>query len=483
MQSISHLPIHLTDLSISYGQKQCINNFNSTIYYGSKIGIIGRNGSGKSSLIKVLSGIIPSADGRIDLSSVISAYVPQLIDNDNTLSGGQRFNQALSQALAMQPNLLLLDEPTNHLDVHNRKALMGMLKRYTGTLIVVTHDTELLNNCTDIIWHVANNNVTVFNGTYNDYLREDQQKWSKLTDSVDQLNKEQKKVHQKLMQEQARAKNSKLAGEKHIKQRKWPTITSTAKASRAETTSGKNKKSIDRDKQIVVGELQAIFIPEVIIPKFNLNARVSGGNKTVINISNGRCAYADIPVLIDINLTVNQADKVVIHGANASGKSTLIKAILNDVEVIKSGSWECPDSKDIGYLDQHYSQLNPDKTAVELVKELLPDWTHAEIRDHLNSFLLRKNEEVNILSKHLSGGEKVRLSLALIAAQIPKLLLLDEITNNIDLETKEHVIQVLKDYPGTFILICHDMGFIDKLHIDMHYQIENSAFKLTGNNR
>jgi ATPase subunit of ABC transporter with duplicated ATPase domains len=278
------------------------------------------------------------------------------------------------------------------------------------------------------------------------------------------------------MQEQTRAKNSKQAGEKHIKQRKWPTITSTAKAARAEVTSGKNKKSIDKEKQIVARELQAIYIPEVIIPKFNLSARVSGGGKTVINISNGGCAYAGTTILTNINLILNQADKVVIHGANASGKSTLIKAILNDAMVSKSGRWECPNPRDIGYLDQHYSQLNPDKTAVELIKELVPNWTHAEVRDHLNSFLLRKNEEVNIPSKYLSGGEKVRLSLALIAAQIPRLLLLDEITNNIDLETKEHVIQVLKDYPGAFILICHDMKFIEKLHIDMHYQIEDGVF-------
>lgn len=475
MQNISHLPIRLTDLSISYGQKQCINNFNTIIYYGGKIGITGRNGSGKSSLLKVLSGIIMPVDGSVDLTEIVAGYVPQLID-DNTLSGAQRFNQALSKALAIQPNLLLLDEPTNHLDTDNRKTLMNMLRRYAGTLIMVTHDTELLNNCCNIIWHVANGNVTVFNGGYADYLCEEKQKYARLNDAANRLNKEQKNSHERLMHEQRRAKNSRQMGEKHIKQRKWPTITSTAKVQRAETTSGKNKKQIANAKETIAAKLQDIYIPEVIVPKFNLNAASLGVNKTILNIHNGSCGYDNIQILNDINLTINTMGKVVIHGANASGKSTLMKAVLNKAEIIKSGDWDCVDVKYIGYLDQHYLQLDPDKTAVELMQDVVSIWSYAEIRDHLNSFLLRKNEEVNILSRYLSGGEKVRLSLALIAASMPRLLLLDEITNNVDLETKEHLVVVLKEYPGAFILICHDPYFIERLDISMHYKISNGIF-------
>ena len=216
---------------------------------------------------------------------------------------------------------------------------------------------------------------------------------------------------------------------------------------------------------------------EVLIPKFNLDAVVLGG-KSVLHISNGNCGYTKQPLVSDINISLNGTDKAIIHGNNASGKSTLIKAILNDANINKSGEWSCPKIQDIGYLDQHYSQLDPNKTAVELISDLIPDWSHAEIRDHLNGFLLRKNEEVNLATKYVSGGEKVRLSLALIAAKPPKLLLLDEVTNNIDLETKEHLAQVLKDYPGAFILICHDNDFIDKLTIDKHYQINDGIFKM-----
>ena len=97
------------------------------------------------------------------------------------------------------------------------------------------------------------------------------------------------------------------------------------------------------------------------------------------------------------------------------------------------------------------------------------------MRNHLNSFLLRKNEEVNLASKYLSGGEKARLSLALIAAKPPQLLILDEITNNIDLETKEHLCQILANYPSSMILVCHEQNFIEQLKIDRHYKIKNGT--------
>ncbi len=174
-------------------------------------------------------------------------------------------------------------------------------------------------------------------------------------------------------------------------------------------------------------------------------------------------------------LQLHGCEKIVILGNNGSGKSTLLKAILDMPEISKSGSWISPKHQDIGYIDQHYSGLNPNATAVQLIQELMPKWLHSEIRNHLNTFLLRKNEEVNLATKYLSGGEKVRLNLALIAAKPPKLLILDEITNNVDLETKEHLIQVLSQYPGSILLVCHEQKFINNLNIDNYYTIKNGT--------
>lgn len=473
MQYFYHSPIEFSSLTISFGLKECITTpFTTTIMSGCRIAIIGRNGSGKSSLMKAIAGFDINHEGILSIpDDIISGYIPQLIDNEDGLSGGERFNKALSQTLALQPNLLLLDEPTNHLDRKNREALFGLLRRYTGTLIIITHDVELLN-LVDTLWHVAHGSINVFNGRYNDYLEQEQQKLIKLTASVKQLNREKKQVHDSLMQEQQRAKNSRLSGEKHIKERKWPTITSGAKARRAEMTSGKNSKRIDANKQDIINELGGLYIPEVIVPKFNLESGPINPSKMVLLIENGECGYDDLQqsLITNINLQLMANDKIAILGSNGSGKSTLIKAIIGNSKVKRSGSWTTPN--DIGYLDQHYANLEPEMTAVNIIENLVPNWSLAEIRNHLNTFLLRKNEEVNIATKYLSGGERVRLSLAVIAANPPKLLILDEVTNNVDLETREHLMEVIREYPGSVILICHDYDFLEQLELDNTYQIE-----------
>ena len=185
------------------------------------------------------------------------------------------------------------------------------------------------------------------------------------------------------------------------------------------------------------------------------------------------------PLLQKISLIINSKDRIAIQGDNASGKSTLIKAILNDASVIKSGHWMLPKLVDIGYLDQHYGTLSAEKTVYETIAELVPTWSTIEIRRHLNDFLFRKNEEVNSKVAQLSGGEKARLTLAQIAAITPKLLILDEITNNLDLETREHVIEVLKKYPGAMIVISHDADFLKEIGVHDCYQIvEGELFRV-----
>jgi len=150
---------------------------------------------------------------------------------------------------------------------------------------------------------------------------------------------------------------------------------------------------------------------------------------------------------------------------------------LGDPGVLKSGTWVMPQKSDIGYLDQRYATLDSTQTVFETIQILQPDWTHAEIRRLLNSFLFRKNEEVNSLVKNISGGERARLSLAQIGAKTPKLLILDEITNNLDLEARAHVIDVLSFYPGAMIVISHDQDFLDAIFITCFYRVSNGGIK------
>jgi len=462
-----HKPIQIKNLQLSFPHKTCFDDFSVQIPYGSRIAIIGRNGCGKTTLLKILNGMVDPTSGNVlRTADVIIGFVPQIVEEFDSLSGGQRLNAAVSQALSLEPNVLLLDEPTNHLDRHNRKSLMRMLQSYSGTLIVVSHDTKLLRHCIDTLWHIDNGQIRVFSGKYDDYIREIRKARSSLEQEITRLDRQKKDMHHALMKEQKRAAKSKAKGEKSIHQRKWPTIVSTAKAGRAEETSGRKKSAIDHKKQDLTDQLSNLRLPEIIMPKFSLGS-ADIGDRTIVSISDGSVAYAEQePLLQKISLSISSRARIAIQGDNASGKSTLIKAIMDDPCVIKSGNWYAPKISGIGYLDQHYGTLSAEKTVLETIAELVPTWTHIEVRRHLNDFLFRKNEEVNALVSTLSGGEKARLSLAQIAAKTPKLLILDEITNNLDLETKDHIIQVLKSYPGAMIVISHDADFLEEIGIN-----------------
>ncbi|MDR1910249.1 MAG: ATP-binding cassette domain-containing protein [Holosporales bacterium] len=178
-----HRPIVLQDLSLSFSHKVCFEDFSAMIAPGDRIAIIGRNGSGKSLLLKMI------AERSADVAFV---YVPQTLVEHQELSGGERFNKALSTALGQDPSLLLLDEPTNHLDANNRNSLQRMLRTYDGTLVLVTHDKELLSHTVDILWHIDRGKITVFRGKYDVYMNEMVQHHRSLKEQIKALEREKK---------------------------------------------------------------------------------------------------------------------------------------------------------------------------------------------------------------------------------------------------------------------------------------------------
>ncbi|HHF7373005.1 ABC-F family ATP-binding cassette domain-containing protein [Legionella bozemanae] len=472
-----HKPIQFKDLCLSFPHKTCFVDFGGQISYGSRIAIIGRNGSGKSTLLKLLAGILEPTDGDICFPKELNiGYVPQIIEEFDSLSGGQRFHKLLTQALASDPDLLMLDEPSNHLDRTNRRSLMRMLADYRNTLIMVTHDIELLQSTIDTIWHIDDAEVRVFTGCYEDYLREINIQRSTIEGEIADLIRQKKQIHSDMMREQARAKSSRTQGEKHIQQRKWPTIVSQSKARNAQETSGRKKSAINQKKQELTQRLSALYVPEVIHPKFAVHGVET--NQTLVTVSEGTVGYEqNNSILRELSFSIKACERIAIHGNNGSGKSTLLKAILNNKAVIKEGAWAVPHTHEIGYLDQHYNNLPSEKTVWDVISYFLTDKSYNEIRSYLNDFLFRKNEEINALVSTLSGGEKARLSLAQIAAITPKLLVLDEITNNLDRETRAHVIQVLKVYPGAMIVISHDPDFLSAIEVTDEYEIKDGLLR------
>ena len=242
---------------------------------------------GNHRFLKIINGDTPPADGNIEgIANLQISYVEQIPLSENPASGAEKFNQALSAAIAQNPDVLLLDEPTNHLDKHNRRSLIRMLNSYPGTVIVATHDMDLIRNFAEIFWHIENGEVHQNHFGYDEFIREQNLKRCQIEEQINSLHKDKKAAHASLMKEQKRAKNSKSQGEKNIVNRKWPTVVSQAKARRAEETSGGKQKAISHKRENLADQLSAIKVAEVIVPKFSIES-TQVVNKMHVNISDG----------------------------------------------------------------------------------------------------------------------------------------------------------------------------------------------------
>jgi ATPase subunit of ABC transporter with duplicated ATPase domains len=324
---------------------------------------------------------------------------------------------------------------------------------------------ELLNHHIGTLWHIVDGHIRVFQGKYFDYLEQLRHEKAQLFSQLSQLKRAQKAQHEALMKEQERRKKKKAHGEKKYDKDK---IALRSAQGRGERTANKNNAYLNQVKNTVTEQQSQLWRAEDIHYTFDL---ISGmDKKSGIHIQEGSCGY-DGPFLHHINLQISGGNRVALEGPNGSGKSLLVKALLNEPNIHKTGEWVTPPLQDIAYLDQHYSLLPQDKTVLSYLETLNVSFNHAEWRHFLNQFLFRKNDEVNRLIRFLSGGEKARLSLAAIALKQPKLLILDEVTNNIDLTTKNHITQILKTYKGTLLIISHEEDFIHAIDVSESYDV------------
>ncbi len=277
---------------------------------------------------------------------------------------------------------------------------MNHLFHYTGTLFIVTHDVEVINDQVDTIWHIQHGNIHIFNGHYEEYQKQLRQKTASLEEEIAQLHQQKKETHRALMREQQRNKRVRIHGEKSIEERKWPTIRSSTKLGKGITTGNKRLNQIQEKKSQLLSEIANCYRPDVIMPKFQLTSFQH--QKTMPSIRDGVIRYPNTAnILSHINFHMEPKERVAICGNNGSGKSTFIKALLNREDIEKVGDWILP----------------------------------------------------------------------------PALLILDEITNNLDLETKTHVGQILKHYPGAMIVISHNHRFLKDIHIDTTYTIHQGRLE------
>ena len=348
----------------------------------------------------------------------------------NSLSGGQQTRLALARTLLMDYDLLILDEPTNHLDMETLNWLEGFLSNYRGALLIVSHDRYFLNRVTRTVVELRHHTSHLYKGNYDFYLKEKALRLSQEMKQYEAQQEEIAKLEDFIARNIVRASTTKRAQSRRKKLEKMTRI----------------EKPLQDDKA----------------PRIQFSAARESGER-VIDAEDLAIGYnaEETPVATDLNLELKRQDAVAIVGPNGIGKSTLIKTLIGRIAAL-AGTINIGTKVDIGYYDQNVNQLNPNLTVLETLWQAHDTVDEWKIRSILGSFLFT-GETVEKKVAMLSGGEKARLSLALLASDHDNTLLLDEPTNHLDIDSKEILEEALIDYDGTLLFVSHDRYFINRI--------------------
>ena len=494
--------LHINDLTYRIEGRPLFTQATLAINKGHKVGLVGRNGTGKSTLFRLIKEDISPDDGEINLRKhmklgVVDQEVPSgpqsliqtVLDADkerksllaeaetatdpmriaaihtrlsdidaysaesrgasilaglgftpedqlkpcSDFSGGWRMRVALAAMLFAQPDLLLLDEPTNYLDVEGAVWLEAHIRKYSGTVFVISHDRDFLNTAVTHIAHLRNGKLFSYPGDYDNFERQ--------------------------VAEQNRHDMSLMAKQEDERRHLEDFVR------RFRSSASKAKQAQSRIKKLAKMQPVATIINDPIAP-ITLTGPDRPLSPPIVKFDSVALGYGDFVVLRNMNLRIDPDDRIGILGKNGQGKSTFAKAIMDELKPLlldpaKPGYIKRNKKLRIGYFAQHQIDLlNPKASAYDHVVKLMPEATEAQRRARLAGFGLgQKNAETP--AGDLSGGEKARLLFSLIGFNKPHLLVLDEPANHLDIDSRAELIRSLNNYEGAVIVISHDRNLLE----------------------
>ena len=503
--------ISLTNIELRRGAKILLDEAELVVHPGQHIGIIGGNGTGKSSLFKLLLGqitqdagdlFIPSnwriahmvqelansersavdyvLDGDPHVRAIEKAIEKALLDEDNdrlaleyekmdaangfdahyraeqllhglgfaqsevtrpvnSFSGGWRIRLNLAQALMSPSDLMLLDEPTNHLDLDATLWLEQWLKNYPGTLLIISHDRDFIDNVVERIVHIEHQKTNAYKGNYSIFERVRGERLALQQASYEKQQKRRKEVEGFIARFRAKASKAKQAQSR--------------------------VKELQRMEDIAPAHVDSPFYFNFPSPK--------KAHSALVNLSQADLGYGDKKILKQVNFDLQPGTRIGLLGPNGAGKSTLIGSLTGDLDLI-NGQRVYGDNIKIGYFAQHQLEvLDLQASAFLHIQRISPTSTEQSIRNFLGGFDFHGDKALEPI-KDFSGGEKARVALALIVWQKPNLLLLDEPTNHLDLEMRHALTMALQGYEGALVVISHDRHLLRNT-VDEFYLVANGA--------
>lgn len=375
-----------------------------------------------------------------------------LNQNYNDLSGGEKTIVNLGALLLKEPNILLLDEPTNHLDMEKLEWLEKFFKEYKGTILMVSHDRYFLDKIATKTILLENGKEKIYFGNYSYFLKEDE----KRTLAEFENYKNQQKMIKKMKES---IKTLRKFGELAKNEMFF-----------------KRAKSIEK-KLAKIEQLPQVDLEQKTLLNFKLNIDSRSG-KDVVIINNLNKNFESKNIFENANLQIHYGEKIALIGKNGTGKSTLLKIIMNE-DCEYTGEIKIGQSVNIGYIPQEINFEDDNQTILNFFEQF-DNRNETEIRTSLAKYMFRGNDVFKKVSS-LSGGEKVRLILAKLLKQNINFLILDEPTNHIDIETRELLEEAIKEYSGTVLFVSHDRYFINNLVERIVEVKEKRFFSYVGN--
>lgn len=462
--------LNATDISKSYTASPLLSNLSYAINEGDKIGLIGVNGTGKSTLLRITAGIEDADSGKIILTGGVRiGYLPQAPAYDpektvleqavsyltretaaegeykcksmlnqlgitdfekkmSTLSGGERKRVAMAGIFTNECDILILDEPTNHIDSDTVEWLENYLKKFRGAIFMVTHDRYFLDRVTNVILELTGGRLYRHEGNYEVYL-----------------------------ENRAAREEMALATERKRRTLYRRELEWMRRGAQARTTKAKGR--IDRFHQL---EESKLVVNNAALEMKSVSSRLG---KKIIELEHVSKAFDGIPVISDFSYTVLRNDRIGIIGENGSGKSTLLKLISGELQP-DSGSVEIGETVKIGYFSQENEHMDKSRRVIEYICDIAHNVKtedgYISASQMLERFLFPPHMH-SIPVSRLSGGEQRRLYLLGILMSAPNVLLLDEPTNDLDIDTLCILEDYLDSFAGAVIAVSHDRHFIDRI--------------------